>query len=50
MAITAGTLALLGLQALNPGVDLGIETIGSHFGSGAIPQSLPALQWPDGLT
>ncbi|KAG2429652.1 hypothetical protein HYH02_013991 [Chlamydomonas schloesseri] len=50
MAITAGTLALLGLQALNPGVDLGIETIGSHFGAGAIPQSLPSLQWPDGLT
>ncbi|PNH02451.1 putative sulfate transporter yvdB [Tetrabaena socialis] len=50
VAIAAGTLALAALQAANPGVELGIETIGSHFGAGAIPQSLPSLHWPEGVT
>ncbi|EFJ41903.1 hypothetical protein VOLCADRAFT_98158 [Volvox carteri f. nagariensis] len=50
VAIAAGTLGLQLLQLLQPGVDLGIETIGSHFGEGAIPRSLPSLQWPQGLS
>ncbi len=49
VAIVAGTLGLQLLQLAQPGVELGIETIGSHFGSGAIPRSLPSLQWPEGL-
>lgn len=36
-------------QAAQPGVDWGIETIGSHFGEGAIPRSLPGITWPEGL-
>jgi hypothetical protein len=33
-----------------PSALFGVETIGSHFGAGAIPQSLPAIAWPDPLT
>ncbi|GFR44603.1 hypothetical protein Agub_g5886 [Astrephomene gubernaculifera] len=50
VAIAAGTMGLQALHALQPGVDLGIETIGTHFGAGAIPRSLPSLQWPEGLS
>ncbi|GIL66805.1 hypothetical protein Vafri_20307 [Volvox africanus] len=50
VAIAAGTLGLQLLQLLQPGGELGIETIGSHFGAGAIPRSLPSLQWPQGLS
>ncbi|GLC69680.1 hypothetical protein PLESTF_000863900 [Pleodorina starrii] len=50
VAIVAGTLGLQLLQLANPGMELGIETIGTHFGAGAIPRSLPTLQWPQGLS
>ncbi|KXZ47557.1 hypothetical protein GPECTOR_34g716 [Gonium pectorale] len=49
LAIAAGTLGLQLFSALQPGTDLGIETIGSHFGAGAIPRSLPSLHWPEGF-
>ena len=38
-------VALLTLGGLSAALDLPVETIGSRFGG--IPQSLPALAWPD---
>ncbi|KAG2501167.1 hypothetical protein HYH03_000982 [Edaphochlamys debaryana] len=49
VAVIAGTLALQAMQIADPGTSIGIETIGSHFGAGAIPQSLPSFQWPEAL-
>lgn len=49
VAITAGTLGLQLLGAADPSLSQGIETIGSHFGAGAIPRSLPMPHLPEGF-
>ena len=43
--LPAPVVALITLSALAAGFDWPVETIGSRFGG--IPQSLPALVWPD---
>lgn len=60
VAVIAGTGTLVILDmAINGGQHVqtaataltgpfGIETIGSHFGAGAIPSSLPMPRWPEG--
>ncbi len=42
MLATAAAVAVFGLEQ-----KLGLETIGSKFGPGAIPLGLPPFQWPD---
>jgi sulfate permease, SulP family len=42
MLATAAAVAIFGLDQ-----KLGLDTIGSKFGAGAIPLGLPPFQWPD---
>ena len=49
VAIVAGTLGLQLLNVADPSLGAGIETIGTHFGAGAIPRSLPMPHIPEGF-
>jgi hypothetical protein len=49
VAIGLGTIGLTAYTMLT-GVESGIETIGTHFGVGAIPTSLPMPGLPEGIT
>lgn len=48
-AVVAGTLALFLIEG-PLGLHTGIETIGSHFGANAIPNSLPMPHVPTGFS
>jgi len=49
VAVAAGTAALLLIDG-PLGMHSGIETIGSHFGTNAIPSSLPTPHLPEGFS